>query len=296
MIEMWLDRRIEERTESPPATTSQDSLHERFDMFYTYIHLRQSDNKVFYVGKGQGKRAWAHKGRNKHWKNIVTKHGLNVEICAQWSTEAEAFDHERFLIASFKAVGNRLANLTDGGEGVSGHLHSEEAKAKMSATNARPEIKQKRSLISKAACARPEVKAKKSAAAKAACSCPDVKAKMSASAKAACARPEVKEKKSKAAKAANSRPEVKAKYFAANERQEVKDKRREGLKSANARPEVKAKRSASQKEAQSRPEVKAKHSAAMIGRVFVNNGQINKRVFLEDGIPEGFERGRCKPQ
>lgn len=98
-------------------------------MFYTYLHLRESDSKPFYVGKGQGKRAWAHRNRNLHWKNTVAKHGLKVEICAEWPTEAEAFEHERFLIACFRDMGHNLVNLTDGGEGPSGMKCSEETKA-----------------------------------------------------------------------------------------------------------------------------------------------------------------------
>ena len=95
-------------------------------MFYTYAHYKP-DNSVFYIGKGQRKRAWAHDNRNQHWKNIVAKHGLKVEILSYWPTEQEAFDHEKFLISCFRDMGYTMANLTDGGEGCSGMKVSQES-------------------------------------------------------------------------------------------------------------------------------------------------------------------------
>jgi hypothetical protein len=108
-------------------------------MHYTYLHRRESDNAPFYIGKGKGKRAWAHASRNQHWKNTVAKHGLKVEIVAEWDDEEMAFEHEKFLIACFRDMGHQLVNITDGGEGVSGFVgfwsgkkQSDEHKAKNS--------------------------------------------------------------------------------------------------------------------------------------------------------------------
>lgn len=101
--------------------------------FYTYIHVRADDGKVFYVGKGRGKRAQSWTGRNPHWLRIAKKHGLRVEIIATWPTEAQAFDHERMLIAEFRGAGLPLCNKTDGGEGAAGFKPSAETRAKLSA-------------------------------------------------------------------------------------------------------------------------------------------------------------------
>jgi len=101
-------------------------------MFYTYAHYKP-DNSVFYIGKGHGRRAWAHDNRNQHWRNIVAKHGAHkVEVLAHWSTEEEAFVHEKFLIACFRDMGFVLANVTSGGEGPSGYKHTLETKIKLS--------------------------------------------------------------------------------------------------------------------------------------------------------------------
>lgn len=101
-------------------------------MFCTYSH-HKPDGTLFYIGKGSLKRAHAKDNRNPHWKNIVAKHGYKVKVLAQWLTEAEALEHEKFLISCFRDMGFTLANITSGGEGVSGHKHSNESKAKMSA-------------------------------------------------------------------------------------------------------------------------------------------------------------------
>lgn len=101
-------------------------------MFLTYAHFKPKGT-LFYIGKGSKKRAYAKDNRNQYWKNIVNKHGFEVKTFAEWSNESDALLHEQFLIACFKDLGYKLANITDGGEGVSGHKHSDEAKTKMSA-------------------------------------------------------------------------------------------------------------------------------------------------------------------
>lgn len=103
-----------------------------FAEFYTYYHTRNDTGKVFYVGKGKGKRAWR-MGRNPHWSNIAKKHGHTVHIAARWVTEDEAFDHEKRLIECLKELNVSLVNMTDGGEGTSGHKHSTESKKAISA-------------------------------------------------------------------------------------------------------------------------------------------------------------------
>jgi hypothetical protein len=101
-------------------------------MFFTYAHSKPN-GALFYIGKGSEKRAYAKDNRNPYWQHIVGKHGRTVDMLAGWDQEADAFLHEQFLIACFKDMGYQLANITDGGEGVSGHKHSAQTKAKMSA-------------------------------------------------------------------------------------------------------------------------------------------------------------------
>lgn len=99
-------------------------------MFYTYAHFRP-DGRVFYIGKGSGNR-YLSVGRSTYWKNVVAKEGsFKSEILAEWSTEAEAFEHEKFLIKCFRDLGFSLCNLTDGGEGTSGRALSDEVRDKL---------------------------------------------------------------------------------------------------------------------------------------------------------------------
>ena len=99
---------------------------------YTYAHYRP-DGSVFYIGKGCGDRAYRTGHRNPHWHRTIAKHGPHtVEILARWATHEEALAHEVFLIACFRDMGERLTNLTDGGEGVVGHKWTAEQRARMS--------------------------------------------------------------------------------------------------------------------------------------------------------------------
>jgi hypothetical protein len=104
-------------------------------MFYTYTHAKP-DGTIFYIGKGKGKRAYDLVTRNAYWKNIVKKYGTpTVQILAEWKTEEESFSHEVLLIECFRSMGYVLANMTSGGEGISGYKHTKESLKKMSEAN-----------------------------------------------------------------------------------------------------------------------------------------------------------------
>lgn len=98
--------------------------------FYVYIHCRASDGRVFYVGKGSGQRAYVSQGRNRYWLNIVKKHGFTVSIIQDGMQEWWAHELECELIALYGR--ETLCNLTDGGEGVCGHVPSAETLQKLS--------------------------------------------------------------------------------------------------------------------------------------------------------------------
>jgi len=101
-------------------------------VFYTYAHSTP-EGRLFYIGKGHGRRAYIYHKRNNYWNHVVAKYGKpTVQILADWKTEQEAFEHESFLIQCFRDMGYKLANLTDGGEGPSGMQHSEEFKQRLS--------------------------------------------------------------------------------------------------------------------------------------------------------------------
>ena len=100
-------------------------------MYYVYQHRKADTNEIFYVGKGKCNRAFVATKRNPYWKNIVSKHGFNVEFVAFNLDEELSFLVELETIDLYKRVGCQLANLTNGGEGTSGLKHSEQHKANL---------------------------------------------------------------------------------------------------------------------------------------------------------------------
>lgn len=103
-------------------------LHYRMkNKFYVYVHRRETDGRIFYVGKGKGNRAGQSHGRNKYWKNVAQKHGWFWEKPYENLTEACAHSIEKMLIHSI-GKGN-LTNICDGGEGFSGGKLSERSRA-----------------------------------------------------------------------------------------------------------------------------------------------------------------------
>ena len=104
--------------------------------FYVYEHWRLDRNECFYVGKGHGGRAYSMRNRNCHHRSIVSKldiigSAFEVRIIAVGLIEEDAFKLERERIKFWRKSNVDLANLTDGGEGISGLKHTEESKAKM---------------------------------------------------------------------------------------------------------------------------------------------------------------------
>lgn len=104
-------------------------------MFFVYVH-RRPNGSPFYVGKATYQsRAFLFKHRSLFHKRIVAKYGVeNITVSVlEFATEKEAFAAEIEYIARFRAEGHRLANLTDGGDGAVGFVHSEEERKRRAA-------------------------------------------------------------------------------------------------------------------------------------------------------------------
>jgi len=112
--------------------------------FYVYEHWRTDTCTCFYVGKGHNDRAFRFR-RNNYYNHIVKKlarSGLvpEIRIVNDGLDENVALAIEVERIAYWKAHGATLANITDGGEGVSGLRHSEETRAKIRSKRAQQKI------------------------------------------------------------------------------------------------------------------------------------------------------------
>jgi hypothetical protein len=244
-------------------------------MFYVYVYRDprplKKDQPV-YVGKGTGDRDishWSKGSHNKPFQDFIShlkQRGLvaTCERVFETSLETEAFAKEIELIALYgrRNTGTgTLFNLTDGGEGATGAIRSEEEKAHLSVEFGRiwqdpvyrakiveaqrvvqgtPEARAIKSENSTEAWANPvtrekrqtgikrsrstaESKAKTSVQAKAQWSDPEYAAKQTANNQEIANRAEVKAAKAAAAKALWANPEWKAKMMAARKKKVAAD-------------------------------------------------------------------------
>lgn len=91
--------------------------------FYVYVHRYASGPKqgeVFYVGKGQKRRAWSKADRGSEWREVEQEYGRVCEIVHSNLSEVCSFTIEKILINIFGL--ENLINKTNGGEGPSGFL------------------------------------------------------------------------------------------------------------------------------------------------------------------------------
>lgn len=282
-------------------------------MFYVYVYKdpRPTKNQqVVYVGKGMGDRAWYHwNKRVKHNKGfgaflaLLRREKLEpiIEIVKDGLDEAEAFYEEMALIALY---GRRdlktgtLFNLTDGGEGFSGAVRTEEWKSNISKTLGTEHHRSRQSIATSDCWANPEWREKTTAAIREALKNPEVIARreagkaafihtekfrqtMSAATSKMWEDPEYAEKVAAAQREAQGTPEaraiksenskklwkekselISASIKAARSTDESKAKTSEQAKAQWADPEYAAKQTANNKEIANREEVKAAKRAA----------------------------------
>lgn len=105
-------------------------------MAVLYRHIRLDTNQPFYIGIGlKESRAYSKANRNKHWKHITNKTAYEVEILFDDLTYEEAKVKEKEFIKLYGRVDlgtGTLVNMTGGGQGVCGLVHSAETRKKMS--------------------------------------------------------------------------------------------------------------------------------------------------------------------
>jgi len=104
-------------------------------MAIVYLHKTLDKNEIFYVGIGKDKsRASSTRNRNKYWHNIVKKHGFYYDILFEELTWEDCCKIEIELISQYgrRIDGGILCNISLGGDGVLGLVHSKESRDKMS--------------------------------------------------------------------------------------------------------------------------------------------------------------------
>ena len=108
-------------------------------MAYVYLHKRLDNGSVFYVGISSKddnfKRANYTHNRTNYWKNIAKLTGWSVEIVAKNIEWERACYIEVELIKKYGRVDlgtGSLVNLTNGGEGTTKKIVTQETRKKMS--------------------------------------------------------------------------------------------------------------------------------------------------------------------
>ena len=103
-----------------------------------YRHLKPN-GEVFYIGIGTTKkRAYSKQSRNPLWHNIVDKYGYEVQILKKDLSWEEACELETLLINYYgrRDLGTgSLVNMTDGGEGKTNVVVSDETREKLSVSH-----------------------------------------------------------------------------------------------------------------------------------------------------------------
>jgi hypothetical protein len=218
--------------------------------FYVYVDFRGDDGKPFYVGKGAEKRI-KNLHRNPLHTNIKKKHGMVRKILFENLSESESFEKEIQLIQELRTHidhGNGGANLTLGGEGISGYKRTDEQKKKHSDLVKKlyedPEYREKLSESNKRVWEDPEHRAKMSKSRKKMWENPVFKEKMSESSKKKWENPEIQKK---------HRESIKKKW----EDPEFREKMSESVKKQWEDPEYRKKISESSKKMWEDPEYRA---------------------------------------
>jgi group I intron endonuclease len=159
--------------------------------FYIYLWRNLTNGKA-YVGKGSGSRATHHArpAARTTLAKAIQKHGIGCFECRILCTdmsESLAFDIEKQMIQTLNTKSPNGYNLTDGGEGTSGNVLSEESRALMRhrAVGRKPKPKSRESIERGAAKIRgiprsEETKTKMSLANKGRKLSPETRAKLSA--------------------------------------------------------------------------------------------------------------------
>lgn len=274
--------------------------------FYVYV-LCRPDGTPFYVGKGQRRRLYDHEREARlghhchkcHTIRAIWREGGEVvkHIVFRTDNEHEAFAIERTLIAEYGR--NILTNLTDGGEGPSGVIVSEEVRARraagVKARAATAEGKAVRSAASRRAAGTIERRAKVARLTKAAWADPEKRAQRIQAIQAARMQPEVREKTRSAIRAAFATPEGRQRKSDATtknwEDPSYRQKVVASMKAAAASPDGKTKRSAASKRRMADPEVRAKLSAIMKVHYGTPEGRAKRSRAAKKGLtPEGLAR------
>ena len=113
-------------------------------MYYVYEWYIEETGEIIYVGKGTRNRYKARK-HNNFFNDMITRFRCSSRIVREFETEEEAFNYEYDRINEFKAKGQCVCNLANGGYGGNTKWWTDERRQWYSEHNAmKSEIQRKR--------------------------------------------------------------------------------------------------------------------------------------------------------
>ena len=102
-----------------------------------YFHINPIKKEIFYVGIGNEDRPYSKYNRTKWWHNIVNKYGYVVIVMrTNISLELAKLLEIEYILKFGRRDKDKgtLINLTDGGEGVSGRIVTQDERDRISNT------------------------------------------------------------------------------------------------------------------------------------------------------------------
>lgn len=228
--------------------------------YFVYV-LARPNGKAFYVGKGQGRRAFRHESEARSGHSCrkcntirkIWKDGGEVQRYIVFTTndESEALAYECELIALYGR--KNLTNYTDGGDGRSGSIPKPETRIKLRVTTKStwgdPDVRRRRIDGQKAYWNSPDARVKGSIASKSHTATLESRTRVSVEAKARWADPDIRAKQTVALNAVWDDPEYRERIRAAR-------------KATWSDPEYRAKMSAIHKARLASPEARMRQSIA----------------------------------
>lgn len=191
-------------------------------LYYNYLYIDPTDNKIFYIGKGTGKRSTEHlcdvkkhripNHRNypfyKKIKSLLDIGKVPIIVVLNYTqNEQDAYTQERVLIEKAKNNNQPLCNLSNGGDGFTSEENSISSKKRW----ANPEYRKKMSKISGEAQRKEEAREQTSRLFKQLWKNKEFREKMIKAAKEKSSTNEFKLRMSKIATEYSNKPEIKEK-------------------------------------------------------------------------------------
>jgi len=92
------------------------------DKYNVYLHTRDDNNHVFYVGMGKNRRPWSLRDRHRDWKEVVSTTTYTVTVVFTTDNKQAALEKERELILHYGRLDQGTGTLVNKNNGIIGDM------------------------------------------------------------------------------------------------------------------------------------------------------------------------------